>query len=133
MTGTEAIQLGVCLLFPLSYVGLLLWTTGQRNGHPPRRIILALAGVVVCVLGVVAVGLGLSASRGSALFDFQAGSPGLFGLPRLGVAEVRTIDVIGIAVCAGLLILALKSAKGLTTPTQSAVPEGEDSPSEETQ
>jgi len=120
MSGTEGVQLGVCLLLPLSYVALLLWTAGRQNGRTPQQIIATLAAVVACVLGIVAIGIALSASRGGGLFELRRGSGGGFSLPRVDVSAFRPVDALGLAACAGLLLVALKVAKRLTATTKTA-------------
>jgi len=125
MSGTEALQLGVCLLFPLSYVALLLWTTGRQNGRTPRQIIGTLAAIVACVLGIVAIGIALTASRGGGLVELRRGAGGGLSLPRVDAAAFRPVDALGLAACAGLLLVALKVAKRLTAPVrQDGGPDG---------
>jgi hypothetical protein len=118
MSTIEAVQLGVCLLLPLSYIGLLLWTSGRQHGRTPRQIMGTLAAIVACVLGIVAIGITLSVLRGGGLIEIGRGAGRGLSLPRLEVSRFRPLDALGLAACAGLLLVALRVAKRLTAPSQ---------------
>lgn len=110
MTGTELLQLIVCLLFPLGLLALFLWNAGTQNGRTSREILAHLAGVVACVAGVVAVGWGLSASRGGPIVSYEAGG--------FGVGSIRALDVVGLALCAALLGVMLWAVRRVSRPVE---------------
>jgi hypothetical protein len=108
MTGTELLQLGVCLLFPLGLLALFLWNVGTQHGRTSREIVTHLAVVVACVAGVVAVGWWLSASRGGPIVSYEAGA--------FGFGSIRALDVVGLALCAVLLGITLWTVRRLSRP-----------------
>ena len=114
MTSREALQLGVAALFPLGLLTALMVALARHHGRTGRQIVLGLAGIVACLGAVVATGLALNARRGGPLFDYSAGS---FGLGAFG-----PLDVLGLAFCALLLVVALRIAKWLTRGDLSPAP-----------
>lgn len=123
MTTREAVQLGVAALFPLALVGGMLVFVARHRGRTGAQIALGLGGIIACLLGVIGTGIGLSALRGGPLFDFSAGA--------FGSGPLTATDVVGLLVCAGCLIVALRVSKWLTGgPEGDPVPSGEDRPSE---
>jgi hypothetical protein len=115
MTTAEALQLGVAVLFPLSLMMVLLATAAGQRGRTRREITLGLFAIAACVGGVVVIGLGLSWLRGAPLFDFGGRS--------FSFGALETRDVIGLLLCAVLLVTALRVSKwltrGSTPPTDS--------------
>jgi len=110
MTRTELLQLIVCLLFPLGLLALFLWNAGTQNGRTSREILAHLAMVVTCVAGVVAVGWGLTVSRGGPIVSYEAGA--------LGFGSVRAVDVAGLALCAALLGVMLWAVRRVARPPE---------------
>jgi len=106
MTGTELLQLAVCLLFPLGLLALFMWNVGMTHGRTPRQILGHLAVVGLCVVGVVAVGWWLSVSRGGPAFSYEAGAVGFGG--------VRLLDIVGLAICLALLGVVLWTVRRLS-------------------
>lgn len=121
MTTREAIQLGVVLLFPLSLLSVMLAGVARQHGRTPRQAALAILGVTACLVGVVATGLALNAWRGGPLFDFDLNS--------FTLGSIRGPDVLGLLVCAALLVIGLRISRWLTGgavggPPAASTPEG---------
>jgi hypothetical protein len=106
MTGTELLQLAVCLLFPLGLLALFMWNVGIHHGHTPRQILAHLAVVGISLVGVVAVGWWLSVSRGGPVVSYEAGA--------VGFGAVRLTDVVGLAICVALLAVVLWTVRRLS-------------------
>jgi len=106
MTAREAMQLSAAALIPLGLVGLMLAALARQRGRSRRQIALGLGGIAACLLGVIGTGVALSALRGGPLFEFAAGA--------FSFDSFRAPDLVGLAVCAACLLIALRLSKWLT-------------------
>jgi hypothetical protein len=105
MATREAVQLGVVLLFPLSLVIVLLAGVARQHGRTRRQTALAIGGITACLAGVVATGLVLKAWRGGPLFDLDRDS--------FSHGSLKAPDILGLVICATLLVTALRISKWL--------------------
>jgi len=106
MTTREAVQLGVVLLFPLSLLSVMLVGVARQHGRTPRQAAFAIFGIAACLVGVVATGLALNAWRGGPLFDLDRHS--------FSLGSIQGPDILGLLVCAALLVTGMRIAKWLT-------------------
>jgi len=106
MTTREAVQLGAAALIPLALVGLMLALMARRRGRSRQQIAWGLAGITACLLGVIGTGVVLTKLRGGPLFEFGSGA---FSFEAFGAA-----DLVGLALCAACLLIALRLSKWLT-------------------
>ncbi|MBM3476903.1 MAG: hypothetical protein FJX75_26825 [Armatimonadetes bacterium] len=112
METREAVQLGVVLLFPLSLLIVLLAGVARQHGRTRRQTAFAIFGIAACLVGVVATGLALNAWRGGPLFDFDRDS--------FSLGSIQGPDILGLLVCATLLVIGLRISKWLAGAGPSA-------------
>jgi hypothetical protein len=114
MTTHEVLQLAVVVLFPLSLILTMISTAARERGRSPRQITFGMVAIAACVVGVVGTGVALTTLRGGPLFDATAGS--------CNRGSLGPVDVLGLLICAGCLVAALRVSKWLTGGKDAALP-----------